>query len=81
MRRLSIVIAFSALSHVALAEPTSGPSDPATTSYGFDDELVTGDVYSPDSERLHVRKRSARASLIEVKSSYVPELLRSIEDM
>lgn len=80
MRCLAIVVVLSALSHVALAEPNSESSAP-TTSYGFDDELVTGDTYSPDVERLNVRKRSARASLIEVKSSYLPELLRSVEDM
>lgn len=82
MRCLSIVFALSTFSQVAFADAsTSAPSDQPSTSYGFDDELVTGDTYSPDTERLIVRKRSARASLIEVKSSYIPELLRSVEDM
>lgn len=62
---------------VALAEPVT----PAPVEYGFDDELVTGDLMRPDGENIRVRRRSMRASLVEVRSTYLPELLKSVEDL
>ncbi|MET0287932.1 MAG: hypothetical protein ABW352_25810 [Polyangiales bacterium] len=50
-------------------------------SFTFEDELVSGDLVSPSSELLSVRRRTRRASLIEVRTSYVDKLLQSIEDL
>ena len=72
----ALMIGFS-MSAVALAEPET----PVPVEYGFDDELVTGDLIRPDGEDVHVRRRSMRASLVEVRSTYVPELLKSVEDL
>jgi hypothetical protein len=73
----------------AQAEPDAPPAPPAeeaaasagTRSYDFDDELVSGDLASPLGERLSVRWRGARASLIELRTSYLDKLVRSVEDL
>ena len=56
-----------------------GPA-PATT-YDFEDDLVTGDLVRPDGEQLIVRRRGRRASLIQIREHFIPEMLKSVEDL
>ncbi len=53
----------------------------STTSYNFDDDLVQGDLVRPDGENLMVRRRGARESLIKIREHFVPELLKSVENL
>jgi len=52
-----------------------------TTTYDFEDDLVTGDLVRPDGELLNVRRRGSRASLIRVREHFVPEMLKSVENL
>jgi hypothetical protein len=54
---------------------------PAATSYDFEDDLVTGDLVRPDGELLSVRRRGNRASLIQIREHFIPEMLKSVEDL
>lgn len=58
-----------------------GGGDEDTTTYDFDDDLVTGDLVRPDGEMLNVRKRGDRASLIQIREHFIPEMLKSVEDL
>ena len=51
------------------------------TTYDFDDDLVTGDLVRPDGEQLIVRRRGRRASLIQIREHFIPEMLKSVEDL
>jgi hypothetical protein len=55
--------------------------DSGATSYDFDDDLVTGDLMRPDGEQLLVRRRGNRASLIQIREHFIPEMLKSVEDL
>jgi hypothetical protein len=71
-----IVVIFLATSAVqAQAVPSS------ETTYDFDDDLVTGDLVRPDGEQLIVRRRGRRASLIQIREHFIPEMLKSVEDL
>ena len=52
-----------------------------TTTYDFEDDLVTGDLVRPDGEMLSVRRRGRRASLIRVREHFIPEMLKSVESL
>ena len=52
-----------------------------TTSYDFEDDLVQGDLVRPDGENLMVRRRGARESLIKVREHFIPELIKSVENL
>ena len=57
-------------------------SEPASeTTYDFEDDLVTGDLVRPDGEQLIVRRRGRRASLIQIREHFIPEMLKSVEDL
>jgi hypothetical protein len=62
-------------------EGGGGGGDAASTTYDFEDDLVTGDLVRPDGELLNVRRRGRRASLIRVREHFIPEMLKSVENL
>jgi hypothetical protein len=52
-----------------------------TTTYDFEDDLVTGDLVRPDGELLNVRRRGSRSSLIRIREHFIPEMLKSVENL
>ena len=75
----ALLVTLSLVPGLVRAQPTS--ADPAPLIYGFDDEVVAGDVIGSEGEILQVRPRGTRSSLVEVRVSYLPELVRSVEDL
>jgi len=60
--------------------PAAGGGGDATT-YDFEDDLVTGDLVRPDGELLNVRRRGQRNSLIRIREHFIPEMLKSVENL
>lgn len=52
-----------------------------STEYSFDDDVVEGDLVRPDGEMTVVRKKGKQRSLIRVRQHFVPEMLKSVEDI
>ncbi|MFH1438593.1 MAG: hypothetical protein ABIJ56_22990 [Pseudomonadota bacterium] len=51
------------------------------TEYDFDDDLVTGDLVRPDGELVGARRKSKVSSLIRVRQHFIPEMLKSVENL
>lgn len=60
---------------------TAVAQDDNATAYDFEDDLVQGDLVRPDGENLMVRRRGARESLIRIREHFIPELLKSVENL
>ena len=73
----ALIAAISMWVSVAQAQDIPG----SQTTYDFDDDLVTGDLVRPDGEQLIVRRRGRRASLIQIREHFIPEMLKSVEDL
>ena len=58
-----------------------GEGGAGTTTYDFEDDLVTGDLVRPDGELLNVRRRGSRSSLIRIREHFIPEMLKSVENL
>ena len=73
----------SLLAGMMLLAPVARAQDapPPETTYDFEDDLVTGDLVRPDGEQLIVRRRGRRASLIQIREHFIPEMLKSVEDL
>jgi hypothetical protein len=73
----------SLLAGLAVVTPAARAQDapPPETTYDFEDDLVTGDLVRPDGEQLIVRRRGRRASLIQIREHFIPEMLKSVEDL
>ena len=52
-----------------------------TTEYSFEDDVVTGDLVRPDGELIVNRKKGRDRSLIRVRQHFIPEMLKSVEDL
>jgi len=77
-------IVLATLGAALLAAPTTANADDDEfeyTSYSFDDDMVGGDTTGPMGEILQTRGRLARESLVRVRRNFVPELLKSIEQL
>lgn len=66
---------------VSLALPAMVSAQDDATTYDFEDDLVSGDLVRPDGELLNVRRRGRRSSLIRIREHFIPEMLKSVEDL
>ena len=68
----------------AAAAPAGGDENTtykAKTVYDFEDDMVEGDLQRPDGELINGLKRTEHSSLIEIRKDFIPEMLKSLEDI
>jgi hypothetical protein len=53
----------------------------AKTVYDFEDDMVEGDLARPDGELVNSLKKTEHSSLIEIRKDFIPEMLKSLEDV
>ena len=53
----------------------------AKTVYDFDDDNVEGDLQRPDGELIDSVRKVKHSSLIEIRKDFIPEMLKSLEDV
>jgi hypothetical protein len=78
---LSLLLLGGFVASVSAQEEGGGGGGGSATTYDFEDDLVQGDLVRPDGENLMVRRRGARESLIKIREHFVPELLKSVENL
>jgi len=78
---LIAIPAFAQQQEQAGSPQQAATGQPGTTTYDFEDDLVTGDLVRPDGELLNARRRGARSSLIRIREHFIPEMLKSIENL
>ena len=79
MKKVFIIASF--IGFVVMASSVSAQEYAEKTEYSFDDDVVTGDLVRPDGEITVVRKRGKERSLIRVRQHFIPEMLKSVEDL
>jgi hypothetical protein len=92
---LGIIPGFAGSTGVALAQDkaaapagaAAGGGDDANTTYkaktvyDFEDDMVEGDLARPDGELVNSLKKTEHSSLIEIRRDFIPEMLKSLEDV
>ena len=53
----------------------------AKTVYDFEDDKVEGDLQRPDGELIDSVRKVKHSSLIEIRKDFIPEMLKSLEDL
>ena len=76
----------AAAAPAAAGAPKALPSDDnvqykAKTVYDFEDDNVEGDLQRPDGELIEGVKKAKHSSLIEIRKDFIPEMLKSLEDV
>ena len=86
MKRFLVLAAFAGVSLIgssafAQAAPAQGGGAARTQEFNFTDELVQGQLVRPDGESTRVRRRGPGISLIRIREHFVPEMLKSVENL
>jgi hypothetical protein len=70
-----------------IAKPGSTNNDDGNTTYkaktvyDFEDDMVEGDLQRPDGELVNSLGKTQHSSLIEIRKDFIPEMLKSLEDV
>ena len=51
------------------------------TVYDFDDDLVEGALVKPDGDLVSGELHGKTSSLIKIRSDFIPEMIKSVEDL
>lgn len=82
---VAVVVALGmiAASAAAIAQQAAaaGGQPTRTQEFNFTDELVQGQLVRPDGESTRVRRRGPGISLIRIREHFVPEMLKSVENL
>lgn len=62
-------------------EGTDGVVYKKNTEYDFEDDNIEGSFVRPEGEYLDARRRARYSSLIRVRKDFIPEMLKSAEDI
>ncbi len=66
-------------------DPTRGDAPDVVykkkTVYDFDDDLVEGELQRPDGEFIDTQRQAKHSSLIKIRENFIPEMLKSAEDI
>ena len=51
------------------------------TSYDFEDDVVEGELVRPEGEFIDSKRKSKHSSLIRIREHFIPEMLRTVNDI
>lgn len=63
------------------ATDSSGGGTPEETTYNFDDDVVEGQLLRPDGDLIGGRRHGKESNLIDIRSDFIPEMVRSAEQL
>ncbi|HTV19299.1 MAG TPA: hypothetical protein VMG12_11525 [Polyangiaceae bacterium] len=73
-------MALSLTTLVASAQTQESKTDDGY-GYSFDDDPLNAGGFGPNDATIRVRARAARTTLIRPRTSFVPEMLKSVENL
>lgn len=78
---IAIGAAVLAASGLALAQDKGEKAGGEGYGYEFDDDPLSAGGFGPNDATIRVRPRAARTTLIRPRTSFVPEMLKSVENL
>lgn len=86
MRAVSIAFAsLLLLAGTALAQPKGGSAPPAgggkVKVYDFSGDTIEGDLVKPEGSTVDARDFAKHSSLITIRKDFIPEIIKSAEDL
>ncbi len=84
MKTLAMIVVLSLTAGVGTAlaqEAGDNATYKSKTVYDFEDDNVEGDLQRPDGELVNSINKAQHESLIEIRKDFIPEMLKSLEDI
>ena len=79
----AVAVALTLATGVASAQQKEITESKTDDGYGysFDDDPLNAGGFGPNDATIRVRARAARTTLIRPRTSFVPEMLKSVENL
>jgi hypothetical protein len=79
----AVAVALALSASVASAQQKEITESKTDDGYGysFDDDPLNAGGFGPNDATIRVRARAARTTLIRPRTSFVPEMLKSVENL
>lgn len=74
--QIALVVVGLTLASSAFAQDSGGEEQ----FFSFEDDFITGDLMRPDGETIDSMRSLRASSLIRIRTDFIPELVRSVED-
>lgn len=78
---LGVGMALSLTTAIASAQGIQESKTDDGYGYSFDDDPLNAGGFGPNDATIRVRARAARTTLIRPRTSFVPEMLKSVENL
>ncbi|MFN0246875.1 MAG: hypothetical protein ACKV2T_08195 [Kofleriaceae bacterium] len=67
---------------VAIAQPAKGDKNAGKVKvYDFSGDTIEGDLVKPEGTDLNARDFAKHSSLIRIRKDFIPEIIKSAEDL
>jgi hypothetical protein len=76
-----VMVSFMSVALVGVAAAQDNVTYKKETKYDFDDDMVEGDLVKPDGEMVGSTGKAKHSSLIKIRQNFIPEMLKSAEDI
>jgi hypothetical protein len=77
----ALIMVAGSTAALAQAAGGAGAQPTRTQEFSFTDELVSGQLVRPDGDSTRLRRRGPGISLIRIREHFVPEMLKSVENL
>ncbi|MDB4956994.1 MAG: hypothetical protein JWO36_4563 [Myxococcales bacterium] len=84
MKKLVLVISMlAALVGIASADDKKGGGDKGgkVKVYDFSGDTIEGDLVKPEGSTVDARDFAKHSSLIKIRTNFIPEIIKSAEDL
>ena len=80
-RNFKILVALVAVSLVTVAPAAMAQDEGDGYGYEFEDDPLNAGGFGPNDATIRVRPKAARTTLIRPRTTFVPEMLKSVENL
>jgi hypothetical protein len=81
MRKLVIMFAVVGLSGTAFAQKKGAEATAKVKTYDFSGDTIEGDLVKPEGSTVDARDFAQHSSLIRIRKDFIPEIIKSAEDL
>ena len=75
------IVALSSTAMAQVKETKEAPAGGEGYGYEFDDDPLNAGGFGPNDATIRVRPKAARTTLIRPRTSFIPEMLKSVENL
>jgi hypothetical protein len=82
MRKLVFIcLSLAMLTSLAAADDKKAPAAGKVKTYDFSGDTIEGDLVKPEGSTVDARDFAKHSSLITIRKDFIPEIIKSAEDL